>query len=361
MHINSLQHIMAQNTETASAKASQKDFEATIESGNTTAENSYQHEEERPVDLPKDPFTNDGNGRVDGGFDAWLVCAGGWCCSLVSPGWVNCEYLVPATTMPLLIDCTNTSGVGTFQEYYEVGPLRTYPAGTIAWIPALQIFFLFALGPLVGILYDRYGPRILIIVGTFLHVFGLMMASLATRYYEFLLSQGVCSAIGVAFIYTPGENMLLRDVRVPLPTDLIHTAISSLATWFVKWRGFAMGVMVTGSSIGGVVFPIMISRMITEVGYPWAMRTAAFLILGVQIFAIITVRPRTKPIPRKVSLKGYITPFAEYPFAMLLLGLFFLTFGIYLPVQYMALSGYAVAKMPEQLAQNLIPIFNAAR
>lgn len=32
---------------------------------------------------------DDGAGRIDGGFDAWLVCAGGWCCSLVSPGWAN--------------------------------------------------------------------------------------------------------------------------------------------------------------------------------------------------------------------------------------------------------------------------------
>ena len=122
-----------------------------------------------------------------------------------------------------------------------------------------------------------------------------------------------------------------------------------------------MGVMVTGSSVGGVIFPIMISRMIDSVGYPWAMRTAAFLILAVQIFAVLTVRPRTKPVARKISFSHYLTPFTEYPFSLLLLGLFFLTFGIYLPVVYLASSGYQVAHMSEELAQYLIPIFNAAR
>ena len=94
--------------------------------------------------------------------------------------------------------------MGSFQQYYEVGPLKGYSSSTIAWIPSLQIFFLFALGPVVGIIFDNYGPRPLIIGGTLFHVFGLMMASLAKTYYQFILSQGVCSAIGVACIYSPG-------------------------------------------------------------------------------------------------------------------------------------------------------------
>lgn len=99
-------------------------------------------------------------------------------------------------------------GVASFQQYYQFGPLKDYSSSTIAWIPSLQVFFLFALGPIVGLLYDRFGPRPLIIGGTLLHVFGLMMASLATTYYQFILSQGVCSAIGVAFIFQPGEISL---------------------------------------------------------------------------------------------------------------------------------------------------------
>ena len=99
----------------------------------------------------------------------------------------------------------SSPGVGSFQQYYEVRPLKDYSSSTIAWIPSLQLFFMFALGPVVGIIFDKYGPRPLIIVGTLLHVFGLMMASLAKTYYQFILTQGVCSAIGVACLYTPGK------------------------------------------------------------------------------------------------------------------------------------------------------------
>lgn len=53
---------------------------------------------------------------------------------------------------PVTVQLTNNeiflSGVGSFQQYYEIGPLKGYSSSTISWIPALQLFFLFALGPL---------------------------------------------------------------------------------------------------------------------------------------------------------------------------------------------------------------------
>jgi nitrate/nitrite transporter NarK len=59
-------------------------------------------------------------------------------------------------------------------------------------------------GPVIGKTYDNYGPRYILLVGTFLHVFGLMMTSLATKYYQFILAQGICSPIGASMIFYPG-------------------------------------------------------------------------------------------------------------------------------------------------------------
>ncbi|KAI1419971.1 major facilitator superfamily domain-containing protein [Xylaria sp. FL1777] len=256
----------------------------------------------------------------DGGLTAWLVVLGGWCCSFSSPGWIN--------------------SVGGFQQYYQVGPLKDYSSSEIAWIPSLQLFFLFALGPVVGIVYDNYGPRPLIIGGTLFHVVGLMLASLAKTYYQFILTQGVVSAIGVACIYSP--------------------AIACVSTWFSRRRGIAMGIMVTGSSLGGVIFPIMISRLIETIGYPWAIRSAGFLILGLQVIAVLTVRPRTKPVPKKMPAGRFAAPFKEFSFVMLLLGIFILTYGIFIPIVYLAVQGFQEAHTSEEMAQYLVAIFNAA-
>lgn len=121
-----------------------------------------------------------------------------------------------------------------------------------------------------------------------------------------------------------------------------------------------MGIMVTGSSVGGVIFPIMISRMIQSVGYPWTMRTAAFLILGLQIISVLTVRPRTKQVPKKMPPGRYTAPFKEFPFVMLLLGIAILTYGIFVPIVYLAVQGFQEAHMSEEMAQYLVAIFNAA-
>ncbi|RSM15055.1 hypothetical protein CDV31_005135 [Fusarium ambrosium] len=276
---------------------------------NTPPDSSLGGETERDTEDSGEPVRD---GPPDGGAAAWLVVLGAWCCSFSSPGWIN--------------------SVGSFQQYYEVGPLKDYSSSTIAWIPSLQIFFLFALGPIVGILFDKYGPRPLIIGGTLLHVFGLMMASLAKTYYQFILSQGVCSAI----------------------------ALACMTTWFSKRRGAAMGIMATGSSLGGVIFPIMISRMIKSTGYPWAMRTAAFLILGLQIIAILTVRPRTKSVPKKMPAGRYAAPFTEIPFVIMLLGVFVLTYGIFIPIDYLAVQAFQEAHVSDEMAQYLVSIFNAA-
>ncbi|KAI1184911.1 major facilitator superfamily domain-containing protein [Nemania serpens] len=259
-------------------------------------------------------------GPPDGGAMAWLVVLGGWCCSFSSPGWIN--------------------SVGGFQQYYEVGPLKQYSSSEIAWIPSLQLFFLFALGPFVGIIFDRYGPRPLLIGGTLFHVVGLMLASLAKTYYQFILTQGVVSAIGVACIYSP--------------------AVACVSTWFAKRRGTAMGIMVTGSSLGGVVFPIMISRLIDSIGYPWAIRSAGFLILGLQIISILTVRSRTKSAPKKMPTGRLAAPFKEFPFVLLLVGIFVLTYGIFIPIVYLAVQAFQEAHTTEQMAQYLVAIFNAA-
>lgn len=81
------------------------------------------------------------------------------------------------------------------------------------------VFFLLAGSPVAGRLFDSHGPRLPLAVGSFMHVFGLMMTSLATRYYEFMLSQSICSGIGTSLIMTPA----LSAVSIRLSFDNVRT------------------------------------------------------------------------------------------------------------------------------------------
>lgn len=159
----------------------------------------------------------------------------------------------------------------------------------------------------VGRIYDNFGPRYLLLAGTFFHVFGLMMTSISTKYWHFILSQGLTSALGASMIFYP--------------------AMSAVVTWFFKKRALALGVTASGSGLGGIIFPIMVEKLIPEVGFGWTMRICAFLILGLMIIANLTVVSRLPPMPRPVSWRDFVMPFAELPFALLSFGSFLMFMG----------------------------------
>ncbi|KAG8355276.1 hypothetical protein FVEN_g6621 [Fusarium venenatum] len=254
----------------------------------------------------------------DGGLEAWLVVLGAWCASFCCFGWVN--------------------SIGVFQAYFQSDLLKNYSPSTISWIPSLQIFFIMGLGPVVGKLYDNYGPRRTILVGTFMHVFGLMMTSLSNSYYQVLLGQGVCSAIGVAAVF--------------------HPAINSVHGWFDRQKGTAFGILSTGSSIGGIIFPIMVTRIIDKQGFGWAMRISAFMILGLLLITNLTIRNHNPPQPQKWTSAQFLRPMREPEFILLACGFFCLTYGVFIPINYLPTQAQSVGVNPK-LTQYLASILNA--
>ena len=139
-----------------------------------------------------------------------MVVLGGFCCLFTSFGWITC--------------------IGVFQEYYQQTLLSEYSASSVAWIPSMEVFMMFLGGPIFGKLFDKLGPRYLLLFGSFFHVFGLMMASLSTEYYQFLLAQGVVSPLGASAIF--------------------YAAINSVGTWFSKYRATAFGIITSGFKVG---------------------------------------------------------------------------------------------------------------
>lgn len=151
----------------------------------------------------------------DGGATAWSVVAGAWCCLFCTWGWVT--------------------SIGVFQNYYQDNQLKQYSPSEIGWIPSLEAFMMFVGGIPFGKIFDSYGPRYLLLGGTLVHIFGVMMISISKTYYQFLLSQGICSALGASAIFYAANN--------------------SVSTWFLKRRALAIGVAFSGASMGGVIIP----------------------------------------------------------------------------------------------------------
>jgi len=75
-------------------------------------------------------------------------------------------------------------------------------------------------GPIVGKLYDNYGPRWILLAGTFFHVFGLLMTSVSTEYYQFILAQGICSPIGASMVFYPCLSLITSSTSATSDSKL---------------------------------------------------------------------------------------------------------------------------------------------
>jgi MFS family permease len=167
-----------------------------------------------------------------------------------------------------------------------------------------------------------------------------MMTSLATEYYQFILAQSIVSAAGAACLFYP--------------------SINAVSTWFYRRRAFALGIVASGSSLGGVIMPIMVERLVPKVGFGWAMRSCAFLILALCVIANLTIKSRIAPRKKPWRLMDFVVPLKEPTFALTTVAAMTFCFGLFLPFTFIILSARRLG-MSAQLASYLVPILNAGR
>lgn len=133
-----------------------------------------------------------------------------------------------------------TNAYGVYQDYYVRTFLTNYSPSTIGWIGSVQLFFQFSFGIIAGRLFDGGYFYHMMIGASTLYVFSYYMLSLAQpqQFYQVFLSQGIAAGIGLGFLFLP--------------------SIGVVAHHFRRRRSFAMGIVVSGSSCGGLVFPVML-------------------------------------------------------------------------------------------------------
>jgi len=102
--------------------------------------------------------------------------------------------------------------------------------------------------PLTGWITDRFGPRWIVIFGTFLMGLSLILMNFVNSLWPFLIVWGVLLGTGI-------------NIAVSVPVD---TAISN---WFVKKRGVALSIKTVFSGLSGVLVLPLIAWLITIQGW----------------------------------------------------------------------------------------------
>ncbi|KAK4116840.1 MFS general substrate transporter [Canariomyces notabilis] len=254
----------------------------------------------------------------DGGLTAWLQVLG------------SAAILV------------NTWGVintfGVFQAYYETEMLKTHSSSEISWIGSAQGALLFLVGVLAGPLYDAGYFRELLLVGLFLIVLGQFMVSLCTTYWQVFLSQGLTMGIGMGLTFLPSAAIL--------------------AQYFSKRRALALGIASAGSPVSGTVFPIIFSQLQQTVGFGWATRTIAFILLGTSIIPIAFMRTRVPPTGKARAIIDK-TALRDAPYLFVVCGGFFAFLGLYVTFFYITLFATSHGAATESFAPYLVTLLNA--
>lgn len=139
------------------------------------------------------------------------------------------------------------------------------------------------------------------------------MTSLYREFYQFMLAQGILG--GLANGYTMAPSM------------------AATPQYFNKKRGAAMRIAIAGSSIGGVILPIALNRMLNNInlGFGWPVRVVAFIDTGILISARIPIKARLPPRKSRFLLPSAVK---DPQYSLLVTCLFFMFLGMFPPTFY---------------------------
>ncbi len=235
----------------------------------------------------------------------------------------------------------NTWGVlntfGIFQTYYETGTLFVESSSNISWIGSIQAYCVLLVGLFAGPVYDRGYFRALLVTGSFLIVFGFMMLSLCHTFWQALLAQGFCIGMGAGMLFIP--------------------SLAVLPAYFNTKLGLAMGLAASGSSLGGIIYPVVFYRLLGEVGFAWAVRTLGFIALGTLLVPIFLMKMGVKPSkPRDILDWG---AFTDGPFIIFTLLTMVGFIGLYVMLFYTSFFAFETRVASAEMAFYLVPILNA--
>lgn len=134
---------------------------------------------------------------------------------------------------------------------------------TQASLPFSFVLIFFALSTVIGgLLQDKFGPRVVAIIGGSLLAAGMILASFAQNIGMLILAYGIISGIGIGFAYV--------------------CPISAGVKWFPDKRGLITGLAVAGFGAGALIVGPLARALIDSIG-PFL----TFRYLGIVYFVLI--------------------------------------------------------------------------
>jgi MFS family permease len=241
-------------------------------------------------------------------FAGWSVVAGAFLCMLTG-------YAVAYSFAAFF---------GALEQ--EFGARR----GETALVFSIAAFLYFLLGFPAGLIADRIGPRPVVTGGLLLIAAGLLIAADATSLWQIYLGYGLGVGVGVGLSYVP--------------------SVAAVQRWFVRHRGTASGIAVSGIGVGTLIGAPLAHQLIAAGGW----RQAYLVLAGMTAVGAVVAGMLVRPGPETYGLApdgdppkpgrgngmpsglGLGEAVRSAPFWGIYVGAMLMSFGLFVPFVHLA-------------------------
>ncbi len=203
-------------------------------------------------------------------------------------GWV----IVAVSTLALVV--SNGLSIGGIPVFYkpilasliENGSVAADKAQSIIGTAAALTFLTAGIfSPVAGFLVQKFKSRSMMIVGCVILGAGMAIYS---------------RAVSPLVIYI---SHILLGISLGFVGVLVNTVLVS--NWFRRRRGIALGIVLTGTSIGGVLIPLVATPLILNFGWRTAMLAVSLIVWLILLPAVIFL-VKNRPSELNVGTDGDI-------------------------------------------------------
>jgi len=190
-------------------------------------------------------------------------------------GWI----IVFTATFILMVYAVSMYSRGIF--LIPLAEWFNWSRGDVSGAYSLSMVVTGLLAFISGRLTDRFGPRIVI---TFLGLLvggGLLLMSTVSSIVHVYLIWVLMIGVGGSCSFTP--------------------ITSTLPKWFAKRRGLVIGITFAGVSLGGIIWPPVVERLIANIGWQ-----STYIVVGLITLVVVTALAQLmRQSPQKLGLKPY--------------------------------------------------------
>jgi MFS family permease len=172
-------------------------------------------------------------------------------------GWV--VVAVAFTTLAVAVSMRTSFSIFFPSFLEEFGWKR----GVTAIAFSINMIALSLSAPVLGVLMDRYGPRVVMPAGAVILALGMGLSSRITELWQFYLLQGVLVGVGTTTMSFTGHSYFLPN-------------------WFARNRGIAMGMAFSGVGVGQALIVPWAQKLILSTDW-----RHAFIVLGILTAAVL--------------------------------------------------------------------------